>query len=334
MSSAASTDWRVAPETPGRPLSTRETVAVLTCACCAMSASRVCTRRAYESAVPEPGASPQRGRPSRGGARYRRLMPTSFPTDPAAWPAFLSTTVDASLDDARALLARLKDGTPRSTTEVLGLWNDADIAIATGSAAAHLLAEVHPDADLRAAAEERAQAAEDLVTERGLDHELWQVLAATDAGGSRCGCGPAARARAARLPPRGRRPLAGGPRPPEGARPAVHRAGPGVLPQHPRRRPQHPGAARAAGRAARRLPRGAPGGRGRAGHADHRVPGPAAGPHVRDRPVGPAGAHHASTSASAGRPTSRSWRSCSGCVPSGRRCWATRTGRRTTPRTR
>ena len=91
--------------------------------------------------------------------------------------------MDASLDDARALLARLKDGTPRSTTEVLGLWNDADIAIATGSAAAHLLAEVHPDADLRAAAEERAQAAEDLVTERGLDHELWQVLAATDADG-------------------------------------------------------------------------------------------------------------------------------------------------------
>ena len=110
-------------------------------------------------------------------------MPTSFPTDAAAWPAFLTTTVDASLDDARALLARLKDGTPRSTTEVLGLWNDADIAIATGSAAAHLLAEVHPDADLRAAAEERAQAAEDLVTERGLDHELWQVLAATDADG-------------------------------------------------------------------------------------------------------------------------------------------------------
>ena len=42
---------------------------------------------------------------------------------------------------------------------------------------------MHPDADLRAAAEERAQAAEDLVTERGLDHELWQVLAATDADG-------------------------------------------------------------------------------------------------------------------------------------------------------
>jgi thimet oligopeptidase len=110
-------------------------------------------------------------------------QPTTFPTDAAAWPAFLSSTVDASLDDARALLARLKDGTSRTATEVLDLWNDADIAIARGSSAAHLLSEVHPDAELRAAAEERAQAAEDLVTERGLDHELWQVLAATDADG-------------------------------------------------------------------------------------------------------------------------------------------------------
>ena len=284
--------------------------------------------------MPEPGASPQRGRTSRGGAGYRRLMPTSFPTDAAAWPAFLATTVDASLDDARALLARLKDGTPRSTTEVLGLWNDADIAIATGSAAAHLLAEVHPDADLRAAAEERAQAAEDLVTERGLDHELWQVLAATDADGLDAG---AARVREHVLRDFRRAGVdrsRGGPRPPAGARAAVHRARPGVLPEHPRRRAQRAGASRAAGRAARRLPRGAPRRRGRAGHADHRVPGPAAGPHVRDRPVGPAGADHASTSASAGRPTSRSSRSCSGCVPSGPRCWATRTGRRTTPRSR
>ena len=219
-------------------------------------------------------------------------MPTSFPTDPAAWPAFLSTTVDASLDDARALLARLKDGTPRSTTEVLGLWNDADIAIATGSAAAHLLSEVHPGR--RPAGRRRGARA----GRRGPGHGARpgpRAVAGARRDGrrrARARCAPAARARAARLPPRRRRPLGGGPRPPAGARAAVHRAGPGVLPEHPRRRPQRAGAARAAGRAARGLPRGAPGRRGRAGHADHRVPGPAAGPHVRDRPVGAAGAHH------------------------------------------
>ena len=106
--------------------------------------------------------------------------PTEFPADAAGWPDFLARTVDDALDDARVLLAALKDGTTRSAQDVLTLWNDADVAIARGSSAAHLLSEVHPDATLRAAAEERAQAAEDLVTQRGLDHELWQVLAATD----------------------------------------------------------------------------------------------------------------------------------------------------------
>jgi thimet oligopeptidase len=111
-------------------------------------------------------------------------MPTTrFPTDAAAWPGFLATTVDDRLDEARALVARLKDRSPRTSAEVLDLWNDSDIAIGTASSAAHLLSEVHPDATLRAAAEERAQAAEDLVTERGLDHELWKVLAATDPDG-------------------------------------------------------------------------------------------------------------------------------------------------------
>ena len=111
------------------------------------------------------------------------IPPTDFPTDAADWPAFLATRADAPLAEARALLARLTDGTDRATAEVLDLWNDADIAIGTASSVAHLLSEVHPDAGLRSAAEERAQAAEDLVTERGLDHALWEVLAATDPAG-------------------------------------------------------------------------------------------------------------------------------------------------------
>ncbi|HWJ86381.1 MAG TPA: M3 family metallopeptidase [Cellulomonas sp.] len=109
--------------------------------------------------------------------------PTTFPTDPATWPEFLATSVDAGLAQGRELIDRLKDGTPRTTSEVLELWNDADIAIGTASARAHLFAEVHPDAAIREAAEASAQAAEDLLTERGLDHELFQVLAGTDAAG-------------------------------------------------------------------------------------------------------------------------------------------------------
>ncbi|MDM7830069.1 M3 family metallopeptidase [Cellulomonas edaphi] len=110
-------------------------------------------------------------------------QPTDFPVDATAWSAFLATSVDAGLETGRELIARLKDGSPRSTAEVLALWNDTDIAIGTASARAHLFAEVHPDAAVREAAEASAQAAEDLLTERGLDHELWQVVAATDDAG-------------------------------------------------------------------------------------------------------------------------------------------------------
>lgn len=108
---------------------------------------------------------------------------TVFPAPDADWRAFLADTVDASLAAARSHLATLKDGTERTTEQVLDLWNESDVALGRGSMAAHLLAEVHPDPELRAAAEAGAQAAEDLATERDLDHELWQVLAATSADG-------------------------------------------------------------------------------------------------------------------------------------------------------
>ncbi len=108
---------------------------------------------------------------------------TRFPSDEAAWPEFLTGVVDAALDEARAHVAALKDGSARSSEQVLDLWNDGDIALGRASAAAHLLAEVHPSPELREAAEERAQAAEDFDTERGLDRALFDVLAATSADG-------------------------------------------------------------------------------------------------------------------------------------------------------
>jgi len=109
------------------------------------------------------------------------LQPTDFPAD--EWSTFLATSVDALLDEGRALVERLKDGTERTTAEVLALWNDADIALGTASARAHLFAEVHPDEAIREAAEASAEAAENVFTERGLDHELWQVVAATSPDG-------------------------------------------------------------------------------------------------------------------------------------------------------
>lgn len=111
------------------------------------------------------------------------LEPLTLPADDAGWTDFLTTTIDAALDEARTHLTTLKDGTTRSAAEVLELWNASDVALGQASAAAHLLAEVHPSATLREGAEERAQAAEDLATERGLDRELWEAFSATDPAG-------------------------------------------------------------------------------------------------------------------------------------------------------
>ena len=111
------------------------------------------------------------------------MTPTTLPSDDAGWASFLTTTVDGALDEARAHLATLKDGSPRTAAEVLALWNASDDALARASAAAHLLAEVHPAAELREAAEARAQAAEDLATERGLDRALFEAFSATDPAG-------------------------------------------------------------------------------------------------------------------------------------------------------
>ncbi len=62
---------------------------------------------------------------------------------------------------------------------MLGLWNDADIALDDAASAASVFAEVHPDEAVRTLAEARAQEISRLVTDRGLDRGLYEVVAAT-----------------------------------------------------------------------------------------------------------------------------------------------------------
>ena len=80
-----------------------------------------------------------------------------LPADDAGWLDFVSARADARLAEARAILERLKDGSPRTTLEKLELWNDAEIAGSEVASATSLLSEVHPDAGIRAAAEERVR---------------------------------------------------------------------------------------------------------------------------------------------------------------------------------
>jgi thimet oligopeptidase len=99
------------------------------------------------------------------------------------WTEWLSARVDADLSRAAELMDRLKDGSTRASAEVLDVWNDTDIALHNAGSLARLLAEVHPDPDLRTLAEDRAQEISRVSTDRGLDRELYDVLVATDEQG-------------------------------------------------------------------------------------------------------------------------------------------------------
>ena len=109
------------------------------------------------------------------------LEPLYLPTD--NWTEWLAGRVDALLAEARARLSTLKDGTARSTQDVLDLWNDSDIALHNADAITSVLSEVHPDEAVRTLAERRAQDVDRLRTDRGLDRELFEVLEATDPNG-------------------------------------------------------------------------------------------------------------------------------------------------------
>ncbi|MGI8677955.1 MAG: M3 family metallopeptidase [Jatrophihabitans sp.] len=107
--------------------------------------------------------------------------PLTLPADD--WIGWVAARVDDHLSTARQLLDRLKDGTARDTAAVLELWNDADIALRGADSLTGVLNEVHPDARVRELAEKRAQEISRVLTERGLDRQLYQVLEATDPDG-------------------------------------------------------------------------------------------------------------------------------------------------------
>ncbi|GAB2478303.1 M3 family metallopeptidase [Jatrophihabitans fulvus] len=104
--------------------------------------------------------------------------PLDLPADD--WTAWLSTRVDDHLRAAQELLDRLKDGSARPAQEVLALWNDADLELRGADSVAGLMQEVHPDEDVRTLAETRSQDIARVVTERGMDGELFAAIEATD----------------------------------------------------------------------------------------------------------------------------------------------------------
>ncbi|MGZ4494743.1 MAG: M3 family metallopeptidase [Nocardioides sp.] len=100
---------------------------------------------------------------------------------PAAdWEAWLGSRCEDQLATARARVATLKDGADRDDATVLDLWNQISLGLANTFAVSSLLSNVHPDEGVRSRGEKAEQDAHKLLTEIGLDRELYDVLAAVD----------------------------------------------------------------------------------------------------------------------------------------------------------
>lgn len=107
-------------------------------------------------------------------------QPLALPTRDADWTDWFGRRCDDQLARAREHVARLKDSAPEDGSETLALWNEVSLALANAFAVSSLMAQVHPDEAVRTQAEEAEQEAHRLLTEIGLDRELYDVLSAVD----------------------------------------------------------------------------------------------------------------------------------------------------------
>lgn len=111
------------------------------------------------------------------------LAPLQLPPAAGDWTGWLSARCDGALEAARGHVAALKTTTFPDPAVTLARWNDVHVALANAFAVSSLLAQVHPDEVVRSRAEEGEQEAHRLLTEIGLDRELYDVLAAVDPAG-------------------------------------------------------------------------------------------------------------------------------------------------------
>ena len=108
-------------------------------------------------------------------------QPLHLPDLDGDWATGFTARCDDQLAQARELVDRLRSSTSESGVDTLSLWNDVNLALGNAFAVSSLMAEVHPDEQVRTLAESAEQEAHRLLTEIGLDRELYDVLAAIDA---------------------------------------------------------------------------------------------------------------------------------------------------------
>jgi thimet oligopeptidase len=103
--------------------------------------------------------------------------PFAFPTDLDGWLDAATQHADDAVSLVRHFDGELRAGAATASA-ALELWNHADLALRGALSEAHVLSEAHPDADVRAAAEESVQRLEALASARLLDEALFGALAA------------------------------------------------------------------------------------------------------------------------------------------------------------
>ena len=109
------------------------------------------------------------------------LQPLDLPAHDVDWGTWFTSRCEDQLARARDNVVRLKTAAPESGLEALALWNDVNLALGNAFAVSSLMSQVHPDESVRTRAEAGEQEAHRLLTEIGLDRELYDVLAAVDA---------------------------------------------------------------------------------------------------------------------------------------------------------
>ncbi len=107
------------------------------------------------------------------------LEPLPLPDLDGDWSSWLADRCATALARAADLRAELV----AAPADPLDVWNRLGIEIANGSHAAHLMAQVHPDAELREQAEAHVVEAERFHTDLMLDAAVYAALAGVDGAG-------------------------------------------------------------------------------------------------------------------------------------------------------
>lgn len=117
--------------------------------------------------------------------------PLAFPADPEGWHAFVTERPTAAIALAADLDARIAAAGEAGLTaaERLDLWNDVELALGQATSEAYLVSESHPDAAVRATAEEQVQRLEALAAGRLLDRGLFAAMSEVSGDAASAGLG-------------------------------------------------------------------------------------------------------------------------------------------------